>query len=194
MLRRGFVLLELMVALVVGSTVVLLAYATMRGGMEAEARVSAAREDDAVMSVMRALLSDGIRHAMVGDAATDGAALTLERASTGSGAAARLMFVTRGLNVVQGAGDAWRLSLRTDSSGVTLDADPLHGARVPLRLHLGTVRGFAVRFRSERDISWRESWDDATQLPAAIMVRWLDAAGREVGIPLVARTSTAVLR
>ena len=170
-------LLELMVALVVSAMVVLLAYATLRGGMDTETRVLAAREQGAVHTVLRTLLVDGIRHASVAGSA-----------AAADAAAPELTVVTRGLNAVQGAGDAWRVRLHVDSGAVVLDADALDGSRLPLRLRDSSVRRFIARFRAVGEAGWRDRWEDSTQLPDAIQVHWQDGAGRSVGVPLVART------
>ena len=168
-------LLELMVALVISATVVLLAYATLRGGLDTEARVLAAREQVSVHAVLRTLLSDGLRH---------GAGIVVGGVDA---AAPELRFATRGLNAVQGAGDALQVRLHVDSGAVVLDADAIDGSRLPLRLRDSSVHGFTTRYRAIGDDAWRDRWDDSTRLPDAVELRWQDRGGRPAGVPLVVR-------
>ena len=184
--RRGFTLIELMIALVIGGVVVALAYSTLRAGMDVEDRVSAARDADESTTAMRAMLSDAIRHAVAGDA-RDMRGLHTESDATGH--ATRLTFISRGITAPLGGGAAWQVGLSADSSGVVLDASSLDAAHAPLHLTSRGARTLAVRFLAIEDATWRTQWDDPARLPAAVEVRFLDANGRDTMAALVARTA-----
>ncbi|MDZ7631066.1 MAG: prepilin-type N-terminal cleavage/methylation domain-containing protein [Gemmatimonadaceae bacterium] len=186
MLRRGFTLVEVMIALLVGSMVVLLAYATLRAGLDVQDRVTSAREADETSTAMRAMLADALRHAVTADA---GASRGLESEADATGRPARLGFISRGITAPLGGSAPWQVDLTADTMGVTLDASPLDGAGGALRFTSRTSRAFAVRFLARDDDQWRADWNDPTRLPSAIEVRFLDGAGHESMSPLVARTA-----
>ncbi len=184
--RRGFTLIEVMIALLIGSVAVLLAYATLGAGLDVQDRVAASREADATETAMRAMLSDALRHAVAGNA-RDVRGLHTDADATG--VLTRLSFVSRGIMAPLGGSGPWRVGLSTDSAGVTLSAAPLDSVRSTLQLHWRGSRSFAVRFLAQEDGAWRGDWNDPTRLPSAVEVRFLDAAGRESMATLVARTA-----
>lgn len=184
--RRGFTLIEIMVALLIGSVVVLLAYSTLRAGLDVQDRVASAREADETTTAMRAMLTDALRHAITADASHPRG---LHAESDASGQQTALSFVSRGITAPLGGAAQWQVGLRADTVGVTLSATSLDSARTPLRITSRNVRHFAVRFLARDDAEWRSDWNDPTRLPAAVEVRFLDTAGRETMAPLMARTS-----
>ena len=184
--RRGFTLLEVMIALLIGSVVVLLGYSTLGAGLDVEARVTAARELDASTIAFRATLTDALRHAVTGDGRATGG---LQTETDATGVTTRLSFLSRGVTQPLGGSEAWRMELASDSTGVTLDARPAGMTRAALHLSARGPRTFAVRFLPLDDRAWSGAWNDPTRLPSAIEIRFLDAAGRDVGAALVARTS-----
>lgn len=184
--RRGFTLVEVMIALLIGSVVVLLAYSTLRAGLDVQERVTTAREADETTTAMRAMLADALRHAMTADA-RDPRGLHTE--ADVSGRQTAFSFVSRGITAPLGGSAQWQLGLSADSVGVTLAATSLDSALTPLRLTSRSAHSFAVRFLARDDAEWRTDWNDPTRLPAAVEVRFLDIAGRETMAPLVARTS-----
>ncbi|MBC7563167.1 MAG: prepilin-type N-terminal cleavage/methylation domain-containing protein, partial [Gemmatimonadaceae bacterium] len=179
--RGGFTLLEVMIALLIGGVVVLLGYSTLGAGLDVEARVTAARELDASTIAFRATLTDALRHAVTGDG--------LQTGTDATGVTTRMSFVSRGVMQPLGGSEAWMMELASDSTGVTLDARPAGMTRAALHLSAHGPRTFAVRFLPLDDTAWRGAWNDPTRLPSAIEIRFLDAAGRDVGAALVARTS-----
>ncbi len=184
--RRGFTLIEVMVALLIGSVVVLLAYATLRAGLDVQERVTASREADETATAMRAMLSDALRHAVAGDARD---VRGLHTDADANGAILALRFVSRGIMAPLGGSGQWRVGLSTDTAGVTLSATPLDSLSIPLRFTSRGSRSFAVRFLAQEDGAWRGDWNDPTRLPSAVELRFLDAAGRESMATLVARTA-----
>ena len=184
--RRGFTLIEVMIALVIGSVVVTLAYATLRAGTDTQARVSDAREADVSTTAFRAMLVDALRHAVTADGSD---ARGLHTEVDGSGRVIALTFVTRGITAPLGGSESWRVGLSADSTGVVLNASALDAARAPLRLVARGPHAFALRFLATDDAEWRTAWNDPTRLPAAVEVRFLDRDGHDTMAALVARTS-----
>lgn len=183
--RRGFTLVEVMIALLIGSVVVLLAYSTLQAGLDVQQRVTVSRDADASTTAMRALLADAIRHAVAGDA-DDPRGLHVDGGADGQAA---LTFVTRGVEAPMGGTGAWQVSLGTGAAGLTLSAASRDRSRTPLRITESATRRLAFRFLPIASEEWRARWDDATRLPEAVEVRFLDAQGRDVMPPLLARTA-----
>ncbi len=175
-----------MIALVIGSVVVLLAYSTLRAGTDVEARVTAARDADQTTAAFRAMFSDAVRHAVTGDARD---ARGLHAEVDVNGHTTRLAFVSRGVTTPLGGTGAWQIGLSADTNGVVLDASSLDSARTPLRVLARGPHAFAVRFLALDDDEWRSGWNDPTRLPEAIEIRFLDRQGRETMAPLVSRTA-----
>jgi prepilin-type N-terminal cleavage/methylation domain-containing protein len=184
--RSGFTLIEVMIALLIGSVVVLLAYATLRTGLDVQDRVAAAHESDETMTTMRAMLTDAVRHARTADGRD---ALGMHTTVDGSGRVTALGFASRGITAPQGGADAWQVSLNSDTAGLTFAAAPIDAGRTPLRMTLRSVRGIGVRFLARDDAEWRDGWNDPSRLPAAIEIRFLGESGADVASALVARTA-----
>lgn len=184
--RHGFTLIEVMIALLVGSVVVMLAYATLRAGLDVQDRVTTAREADETSTAMRAVMADAIRHAITADASD---ARGLHTDLDPEGRARSMSFLSRGITAPHGGTAAWRVTLTTDTSGLALAAAPTDPTHTPLRLTSRSATAFAVRFLARDDAQWRTDWNDPTRLPAAVELRFLDGAGRESMPALVARTA-----
>lgn len=181
-LRRGFTLVEVMIALLIGSVVVLLAYATLTAGLDTQTRLAAAREVDAESSAMRAMIGDALRHAVAGDASDPEGMHTDD-------AGASLHFVTRGIDAPMGGSARWQVSISTDSTGISMRAQSPDGGRTPLTLTARRGRDLAVRFLPAVSMDWRDRWEDPSRLPEAVELRFLDAQGHDLMPPLVARTT-----
>lgn len=171
-----------MIALLIGSVVVVLAYATLSAGLDTQRRVTDAREADASATAMRALLVDALRHAVPGDA-DDPAGMHTDAHGES------LTFVTRGIEAPQGGTEKWHVSLTSDSAGVSMRAETGAGDRAPLQLTTRGSRRVRVRFLPLASMEWRDEWNDPTRLPEAIELRFLDANGRDAMAPVLARTS-----
>jgi prepilin-type N-terminal cleavage/methylation domain-containing protein len=183
MTRRGMTLIELMVALVVAGLVTLLASTTLSAARDVEARVLSASDDGDSMTQLRTLLGDAVRHAVIAE--SGGVRVVLQP----DGRVQALQFETRGVDRPSGAGTLWTVTLRVDSAGTVLDADPVGDVRPRLRARARTVHGIRAQFMAPGESVWRATWDDATTLPAAVEVTWLARDGRHLGVPLVARTT-----
>lgn len=182
----GFTLIEVMVALLIGSVVVLLAYSTLRAGLDVQARVAESREADEATTALRAMLADAVRHAVAGDARDP---LGMHTTADQAGALTTLAFVSRGVSAPLGGSASWLVGLSADTAGVTFSATSLDSTRTPLRVTSRGARTFAVRFLARDDAEWRAGWNDPTRLPEAVEIRFLDGTGRESMAALVARTA-----
>lgn len=182
MTRRGFTLIEVMIALVTGAIVVTLAYATLQAGTDTEARLTRANEREAALAHLRAIAGDVVRHALPG-------ATSLQVVRDDRGHATRVDIATRGVVPPLGAGAAWMVVVERGADGVRLRASGgVNGERALVTMARG-VAGFDVRFRGDLDATWRAEWRDTLRLPQAIELRFLDGDGRDLAAPLVARTS-----
>jgi prepilin-type N-terminal cleavage/methylation domain-containing protein len=185
MRRGGFTLIEVMIALVVSSVVVLLAYATLRAGVDVEQRVTRAHESAVTMVSLRTLLADALRHATMADPSDPGA---LRSPVDGQGRMSRLVFTTRGITAPLGGSPAWQVQLTADGEGVLLQATPTAVGQTPLSVRAAGPVALGIRFLGADDRGWRRAWEDPTRLPVAFEVRFLTASGADHAPPLIART------
>lgn len=183
--NRGFTLIEVMIALVISSVVVLLSYSTLRAGIDVEERVTEARESAVNMVTLRALLSDALRHATAADRGDPGA---LQSSVDAGGHLSSLAFTSRGITPPLGGSSAWRVLLSADSAGVSLQASPAASQQVPLSLRASGPVALSVRFLGLDARGWQLEWNDPTRLPVAVEVRFLTASGGDYLAPLIART------
>jgi prepilin-type N-terminal cleavage/methylation domain-containing protein len=180
-LRRGFTLVEVMIALLISSIVVVLAYATLSAGLDTQDRVAAARAADAESAAMRAMIGDALRHAVAGDASDP---LGMHTNAAGSS----LHFITRGIDAPMGGRGRWQVSISTDTAGVSMRAVSRDGQGAPLIVTARRGRTLAVRFLPMASMEWRDRWEDPSRLPEAVELHVRDAQGRDLMPPLVART------
>lgn len=157
--RRGLTLVELVVALAVTGVVVLLAYAVLRAGRDAEARVAAA---DTALDALRArrAIADALGALTPADEATG-------RGFTADAQGARF-------TAHDGHGGVTRFALANDAAGVALRGDD----RTVTRLPGARVVGVAAR---DRTGAWRDGWDAPASVPVTVRVAF------DRGAPLVVR-------
>ena len=184
--RRGFTLLEIMIALVISGSVISLAYATLGAGLDTERRVTDARDTEISLAISRAVLTDALRHATLVDAH----ALRVE--SDVSGRVTRFTFASRGVEAPLGGSALWLVDLALDSSGVVLRAQSVSNDRVALKMTAAKAHIFSVQFVAQAGAAWQAAWPDSTRLPFAVEVRLIDRQGRDVIAPIVARPPKAV--
>jgi prepilin-type N-terminal cleavage/methylation domain-containing protein len=184
--RRGFTLIETMIALVVSSIIVTLAYATLGAGTDAEARVAAARTADADLIGARTLLTDAVRHLLAADA-RDPRAMQVVRDAGGD--VVSFAFSTRGVVPPFGGSAPWRVTVARDSVGVRIvaSAEGEHG--VPLVSHVARAQRIRVQFLPRVDGEWTDDVDDPSRAPAAVRIALLDARGAAVTPEILARTA-----
>jgi prepilin-type N-terminal cleavage/methylation domain-containing protein len=181
--RKGFTLIEVMVALVVTGLVVSIAYASVQAGLETTDRLAAAQSGTERELVARTMLSRAIRHALPG-AIGGQPVFQLRDGPLGD----ELAFRTRGVAEPNGASEVWEVGLIPDADGVHFTG---HAADDPSRSFtalLPRVQRVDVRVRSRdsRD-GWFEDWPFVDRSPVAVTIVFLDARGSALGAPLVAR-------
>jgi prepilin-type N-terminal cleavage/methylation domain-containing protein len=187
--RRGFTLLELMVALVIASVVALLAYGTARAGMDASDRLEHHRTTIEGQALLRALLLDALRHPTEGGGlAMDDTLFVLEDAVGSNGLPQdAVQFFTRGITPPLGATDTWSVTLVSGPDGLRMHAVPQEGSRAtPIDALLATARGLNVRVLARTaDSVWTDRWDVVGRLPAAVALEFFDARGTRLAAPLI---------
>ena len=183
MKRRGFTLIEIMVALVVTGLVVSLAYATLQAGFDTSERMTNAQLGDEREIVARTMLSNALRHAVPGTIGGEPVFVLLDDAR-GDG----LRFLTRGVSEPLGAGELWEVSLLPGSDGALFGAHQVGNPSRSFTTLLRRVNALSVRVRGRdfRD-GWLETWNAPDRSPAAVSISFLHADGRVIGAPLMAR-------
>jgi prepilin-type N-terminal cleavage/methylation domain-containing protein len=188
--RAGFTLLELLVAIVVTGVVALLAYTSLRAGVDTSERLDRAEARMSTQVVARALLLDALRHPPEGGgSAMSDALFTLEDRTSGSGAPSDLLsFVSHGVGRAPGTGGPWLVTIGAVDEGVRLRAVPFDpGAGAALDLMLPGARGLDAHVLARSaEGAWLYDWDLLGRVPAAVRIDLLDASGRPLGPPLVA--------
>ena len=184
MTRRGFTLLELLVAIVLAGVVALLVYGAARAGSDTEARLSASRRRWQAERAMRTLLEDALRNARPPTRAGD-AAFTLHAQTSGAGVPQdQLTFVTRGGFPPLTADADWRVTIETTAAGLSVIALPL-SVRTPERVvgSLPEVTGLEIRVLAPSGGPWSRQWVLAAAFPRAVALTfWTDSGPR--GAPL----------
>jgi hypothetical protein len=172
-----------MIALVIGSVIVTLAYGTLASGIDVQRRVARVRDDETATALLRSLLTDALRHAVIAadapvTAVVDGARGTRE-----------FSFTTRGLRPPHGGSALWRLTLRADSADIILTAAPVEGSATPIRVTVPGAREMQVRFQGRATGVWMSEWSEVQDPPAAVEVQFRFRDGRAATPPILARTS-----
>jgi prepilin-type N-terminal cleavage/methylation domain-containing protein len=182
--RRGFTLLELMLALTLTAIAASVAGASIVAARRTGERVDAHKADGEAEARLRAVLTDMLRHPPAADRTSE-PLLQLQRNETGS----ILTFLTTGVQLPLGTGPVWRATLMIDSNGLRLDAAPVAGGArgIPITMQLPGVRTLDVDVlevaRAGDLAQWRSDWPLAQTRPAAIALRWQRAT--ETATPLV---------
>ncbi len=171
MRRRGFTLVEVMIALVVTGLVVSLAYATTQAGVDVEGRLLHHRDGEERAVAFRSLLTDALRH-QVGGLRGGGAVFALADRVTATGTNAdSLHLVTRGVVAPLGASAAWDVSIWLAGDTLQLEGHPVDAASdaVPIRARLGGVQQFDVQVLGRGlAAAWQEQWPEPDLAPDAI--------------------------
>ena len=183
MRRRGFTLIEIMVALVVTGLVVSVAYATLQAGFDTSERMTNAQDGDEREVVARAMLSNALRHAVSGTIGGE-PVFVLRDEPQGDG----LRFLTRGVSEPLGAGEVWEVSLLPGPDGAQFGGRQVDNPSRSFATVLRRVNALNVQVRGRdfRD-GWLETWNAPDRSPAAVSISFLNADGRLIGAPLMAR-------
>lgn len=173
--RPAFTLIEVMIALVMSGIVASLAYSAAQAGFDTDARVVSYRDGLARDGVVRALLSDALRHQVDGVRGGLEVFTLADRVDADGRDADSLSFVTRGVESPMGASATWRLAAWREGHSLRIAGVPLDGdihRTPPFVMSLDDVTAFDVRVLG-RGLSarWRDEWPDADQAPDAFALR-----------------------
>ena len=175
--RSGFTLLEVLLAIVITSTVALLVYGTVQIGLDVRERLAERLDEDRSRRAVRVILADALRNIRP-PAGSDDSVFVLRRGVNAAGQPADTLSFLTGGSIPPLTSDAdWFLSLVAGDSGVTMWAQPI-GVRLPARFvaRLAGVPGLEVRVRRAADSSWIANWPTQGMLPNAVAVTfWSDS-------------------
>lgn len=180
MTRRGFTLLELMLALTLTAITATVAGSALVAARRTAERVREHGTATADDSRWRAMLSDMLRHPPRPDQVNEPLLVLVREGTTPS-----LQFLTVGVREPLGTGTIWRATVAQDSAGLLLTATPITtGAGDPIvqyrlpdaRLVDISVLEPATTLDAAR---WRPDWPVAQQRPAAIAIEWRAGATSE---------------
>ena len=178
----GFTLIEVMVAIVLTSLVVLLAYGAARVSYDAHARLSADLRALQAASAFRELLQDALRSARAPQRPGD-PLFTLH--------AGRLSFVTAGGGPPLDPDYDWLLTIGPGADGLELSAKPV--GRVPATLvtiRVPSVTRWDVRALPPGATQCLEEWPGTAVMPHAVAITlWHDA--EPLGLPLQVRLGSS---
>ncbi len=176
--RRGFTLIEVMVAITVTGLALTTAGMALAAARNTSARIQAHEARTEADSRVRALLTDMLRHAPPSEQ-VDGPLLVVEE----SDGAPVLRFLSTGVREPYGTGPTWRVEVAVHDSTLEVRATPTGRDRTasPLTATLAPVSGFAVRVLEHATAldaaTWRSDWPIAQDRPRAIEVTWRLSSG-----------------
>lgn len=188
MIRRGFTLLEVMVALTVTGVVVTLSYTAMRAGLDTSQRIEEHRAAGEAGVAFRALVIDALRHAQPG--VIGGPAVFFHRDRTGAdgGAADSVAFATRGIEEPAGASAVWVASIWRDGDRVLFVAEC--GQRIPVSAAFSGITSFDLQTLGRGPGAlWERQWSDASIAPQAVRLILRGGVESIADVPIVVRTT-----
>lgn len=183
MKRKAFTLVEVMVALVVTSMVVTMAYASMQAGLDTADRIDVAQSGEERETVARSILSRALRHAVPGGIGGEPVFILKE-----VGNSDELRFRTRGVSEPLGASEIWEITLTPSGEGVRLSGFAVDAPETTIHALLPRIAAIDVRVRGRdfRD-GWFETWPAPDRSPVVVSIRFLDRQRRTVGSDLTTR-------
>ncbi len=180
--RRGFTLIEIVVALVITGVVALTSYAALDAGIGTRQRIDGPLRDRESTQLARTMLEDALRHVV--DRGLEGEAF----ARNEGGAGDVLAFNTRGIVAPLGGSALWRVEMR----GGTLRALPVDEPGPELRAELTDVR--AIEVATLGPDGWRRDAAPLDRMPDAVRVDFVTRAGAPPLAPVVVRLTGGALR
>ncbi len=167
--RRGFTLIEVMVAFVITSLVVTLGYAAAQAGFDTDDRLAYHRDTAEAEIVLRSLINDALRHAVPGTIGGPDVFTLVNRATPNGTPVDSLSFATRGVVQPFGATAAWQVSVWMAPDGLHFTAHA--GSGTPILATVPAMISLDVRVLG-RGVSadWRESWEATYTPPVGIQL------------------------
>jgi general secretion pathway protein J len=189
--RRGFTLLELMLALTLTAVAAGIASTTLVAARRTSDVVTDHQRHTEADARLRVLLTDMLRHAP-NAAMADEPLLSVRPTLTETDAGAALTFLSRGVRAPYGTGPIWTVSLQVIGDSLVLEAMPApHENTAPaasaIRVALGGVHRLDVRLLAPATAldgaRWRADWPLAASRPAAIAIQWAADSARATTLP-----------
>lgn len=177
MIRDGFTLLEVMVAIVLTSIISLLVYGSARTGIDTGERLERFRAATSAQITVRNVLTDALRHPPEeGGIAMNDLLFVLEDRTQPDGTPAdAIAFSSKGRTY----------TLEATGQGVVL-ATPERNIVLP------AVRGLDVRVMNHADdAAWLERWESPGRVPAAVAIQFV---GADALAPVVVRAALETQR
>jgi prepilin-type N-terminal cleavage/methylation domain-containing protein len=175
--RSGFTLLEVIVALVLTSVIVLVAYTMMQVGLDARERLTVHLRDVQRTRAAREILREALRNA---------------RAPRTPGDPAGGVFLSNGtLSFVAAGGAApldpdydWRLVIAAGRGALNVVATPIgHAPPTQVVFSIPNVSRWDVRLLSSDGRTWQSDWSDPKDMPRAAAIAFWNG-NRLSGPPL----------
>ena len=187
--RRGFTLLEVMVAVVVTGVVALVVYGAAGAAIDTQARLDVERSRLQQSRALRAALGDALRNLAAPTRYGD-TVLAVEVATDRRGRPSdRLSFITGGGTPPLLAGTDWRVTLSAENGGLVLVATPMGTADpLPVVARVPGAGGLRVRVARAGLSRWTEGSIALLDLPRGVELTWSsDSSGTEP--PLVVQVA-----
>lgn len=176
--RRGFTLMEIMIALTVTALVASLAAAALHAGMDVRERVQNHRITLDAESRAGSWLGVMLRHPPAASAVNE-ALFSISRDADGNSSA---VFLSQGVETPAGTGTIWRVSLNVLADGLHIRAIPTGStnARVPLETVLPHITRLDVEALQSASAgsaaTWRSDWPVLRTMPTAVRITLGDGA------------------
>ena len=178
----GFTLLEVILAIVLTSLIVLLAYGAAQVSYDAQARLNADLRALQQQRALRELLRNALRSARTPQRPGD-PPFVLH--------AGQLSFVTAGAGPPLDPEYDWLVTVESGSDGLELSATPIGRAPAAVvTIRVPEVTRWDVRALAPSRPQWLEEWPRTTLMPrAATITMWHDST--QLGLPLQVRVAVS---
>jgi prepilin-type N-terminal cleavage/methylation domain-containing protein len=175
--RRGFTLLEVMVAIVLTGIVVVVAYAMAQAAADARARLTTQLRDVQSARAAREMLRDALRNARAPGHAGDPRGGILLSNGT-------LSFVAAGGATPLDPDYDWRFTIAPAPGGLTVTAVAMgHAEPAQVVFSVPDVTRWRVWLLASDGQTWRSDWSEPKLMPrAAVLAFW--KGDRLLGLPL----------
>ena len=178
-LRRGFTLLEVIVAMTVTGLALTTAGMALSAARNTAARIQVHQARTETDSRVRALLTDMLRHAPLAEQ-VDQPLLMIDRSAD----VPVLRFLSTGVREPYGTGGPWMVEVTVQDAALVVRATPLSGdlGASPLMATFAPVSGFDVKVLEHATALaspvWRADWPIAQDRPRVIELSWQQPTDR----------------